>query len=91
MNKIKKELEQLEEAKIMIETETFQKFFVKPIKKLMDDKAIQFFAEDLKENWRTGGQVEGLNEFLNILKEINTDYKNKKFEFENLPEVKKRP
>lgn len=89
MNKIKKELEQLEEAKIMIETETFQKFFVKPIKKLMDDKAIQFFAEDLKENWRTGGQVEGLNEFLNILKEINTDYKNKKFEFENLPKVKR--
>ncbi len=89
MNKLKKELEQLEEAKIMIETETFQKFFVRPIKKKMDDKAIQFFAEDLKENWRTGGQVEGLNEFLNILKTINTDYKNKKFELENSPEVKK--
>ena len=86
MSKLSKEIEELKEVVRMINSDDFKKYFSNPMRDKMDSKAIEFFAKDLKENWRTGGQVEGLNEFFEIIKSIKNDLKNKQFEFENLPE-----
>lgn len=73
-------LDKLIQVKEMIESENFQEFFVKPIKEKIARLQVDFFQDDLKENWRKGGLKQGLEEFIGILKQIDTDYKNEKFE-----------
>jgi len=79
----KEKLAELHAIRGMIETEVFQKYFVKPIKKEVKKVAVTFFAEDLKENWRSGGRFEGLNVFIDILKEIDNDYRNTRTDLES--------
>jgi hypothetical protein len=70
-------------AKEMIESETFQRFFAGPIKKERDALRTAFFSDSLKESWRKGGRQEGLNVFIDILKQIPNELKNKKNEMED--------
>lgn len=83
MKALQVKYQELYETRRMIESKLFQKYFAEPLRERMDKKAVCFFAEDLKENWRTGGQVEGINEFFDILREVSNDFKNTKTEIEN--------
>jgi hypothetical protein len=74
------ELNELREVKRMIESDLFQKYFAKPLRDREDEIKNNFFSDSLRESWRKGGRKEGIEEFFKILKQINREYKNKKFD-----------
>ena len=67
----------------IIQNPLFQKFFVDKMRDKQDEIKTDFFADSLKDAWRKGGKFQGLNEFFDILKEINHEYKNARYEIEN--------
>lgn len=77
------EIDELLAAKVMIESELFQKFFAKPLKEKRDALRTAFFSDSLKESWRKGGKQEGLNEFFDILRWVPSELKSKIHELEN--------
>lgn len=79
------EYQELLEINNTIESETFQKYIMKPMKDYRYAQKNNFFSDSLKDQWRKGGRVEAINEFLKILKELNTQLKNKRFDIENTP------
>lgn len=80
---IARELEELMAAVRMIESDTFQKFIVKPLRDEEDKLKTAFFSDSLKDAWRKGGKKEGIELFFKILKNIHIDEKNKRFDLDN--------
>lgn len=79
---LKQELSELYQLKEQIESEVFQKYFAKPLRKQQDKLRLDFFNDSLKESWRKGGKYEGIQEFFKILKQVDIDIKNKQYEIE---------
>lgn len=80
---LKSEVEELINVKQIIENPLFQKFFVAKLREKQNALNVNFFSDSLKDAWRKGGKLEGLNEFFEILKEIDVDYRNKRDELES--------
>lgn len=80
---LRKKLEELYELKRLIESEEFQKYLAKPLREKQSKLKTDFFSDSLKDSWRKGGKYEGIQEFFKILKEIDNDIKNTKYELEN--------
>lgn len=79
---LQREYQQLLEMVRIIEGEEFQKFIVKPLKDYRYKQKNNFFSDSLKDQWRKGGRVEAINEFLKILAKVKLDCKNKLTELE---------
>lgn len=80
---IQAELEELFEIKHLIESEVFQKYLCKPLREKQDSIKSDFYSDSLKESWKKGGKIEGIEEFFDILKEINVSITNKRDEIED--------
>lgn len=80
---IKEEFEELLEIRSMIENPAFQKFIVSPLRERQEELRLNFFSDSLKESWRKGGRYEGIEDFFNTLKQIDIQFKNKKFELDS--------
>ena len=78
----KEQFEELLEIRTLIENPTFQKFIVQPLREKQTKLKLKFFSDSLKDSWRKGGRYEGIEDFFNILKQIHTDYDNKKYELD---------
>lgn len=79
---LRKKLEELYELKRQIESEEFQKYFAKPLREKQSKLKTDFFSDSLKDSWRKGGKHEGIQEFFEILKQIDTEIKNTKYEID---------
>jgi hypothetical protein len=79
---IKEELAELYSLKGFIESAVFQKYFCKPLREKQDSLQLNFFSDSLKDSWRKGGKYEGIEEFFEILKQIDCDIKNKQNDLE---------
>lgn len=82
LQELKIKLDELYELKLWIETPIFQKYLCKPLREKQGKLKVNFFSDSLKESWRKGGKHEGIEEFFNILKEIDIEIKNTKYEVE---------
>lgn len=71
----KKLYEDLLELRRAIESEPFQKYVLKPFKEYRQAQKNNFFSDSLKDSHRKGGRVEAVNEFLNILKVVDENFK----------------
>ena len=81
---LKREVEELIEIKSQIESAVFQKYIVAKLREKQNALKVNFFSDSLKDSWRKGGRMEGINEFFDILKEIDIDFRNKKDELDEL-------
>lgn len=70
-------------VRYIIQNPLFQKFFVEKMREKQDELKVSFFSDSLKDAWRKGGKLQGLNEFFETLKEIDNEYKNTRYEIEN--------
>jgi hypothetical protein len=72
-----KELEELIDMKAHIESPTFQKFIVDPVKKELDKLKYSYDCDSLRELNVLKGKKQGLMFLLKELKRIETNYQNK--------------
>lgn len=68
-------LGQLYDLKRAIESDPFQEFFIKPLRKEQSNISNNFFSDSLKDAWRKGGRKEGIEEFFKRLKILNEEIK----------------
>jgi hypothetical protein len=73
-------LGELYDLKAMIESPLFQENIVKPLRDEQGKIRNNFFSDSLKESWRKGGRIEGIELFFDNLKKINEQIKTKQFE-----------
>ena len=79
---LKKEAEELLNARIMVESGEFQKFIVKPFKDELNKLKDAYDCESLRELATIKGKKQGLMFLLRTLKKLDTDWKNKNLELE---------
>lgn len=79
---LQQKLEELFEIKLQIESPIFQKYLCQPLREKQGNLKVNFFSDTLKDSWRKGGKHEGIEEFFEILKDIDTEIKNTKYEIE---------
>lgn len=79
---MKEELEKLYELKGNIESEAFQEYICKPLRKEQDRLHLNFFSDSLKESWKKGGKHEGIELFFKQLEYVNTRIEDLKIEIE---------
>ena len=79
---LQEDLEELYELKRIIESRVFQKYLAKPLREIQDNIQSDFFSDSLKESWKKGGKIEGIEEFFKLL-DIGSDIKNKKDSLES--------
>lgn len=83
---LKDKLLLLSEVKGQIESEAFQTFIVKPMKDEMDKLKNAYDCESLRELATMKGKKQGLQFLIDILKGIELDIKNTRYELENSEE-----
>jgi len=76
----KQEFKELENIKYSIETSEFQKYIIKPLYDELDALKGSYDCESLRELATIKGKKQGLKWLIERLKQINSDYENKKFE-----------
>jgi hypothetical protein len=67
----------------MIESQDFQEHFCKPLREKQNELRLNFFSDSLKDAWKKGGKYQGIEEFFEILKQLNVDIKNTQDELES--------
>lgn len=87
-SKLKQEIEDLTSLKFFIEGREFQEYFCKPLRAKQDELRLSFFSDSLKDAWKKGGKYQGIEEFFDILKQVNVDLTNKRDELESSEEDK---
>ena len=83
---LQEELEELIDIKSQIESKVFQKYICKPLREKQDSIKTDFYSDSLKESWRKGGNLDGIEEFFSTLRQIDVDFKNKRDELESQQE-----
>jgi len=76
----KEEYAELHEVKRMIEGKLFQKYFVDPIRAYQDTLRAAYSCETMEEIATIRGEKKGSDKFFHILKDIDKDFVNAKFE-----------
>jgi len=79
---IQTKLDYLFELKSQIESFPFQEFLVKPIFAEMDKQKNAYDCESLRELSVVKGKKQGLEFFIKLLKGVDKDIKNLKYELE---------
>ena len=82
----KEKLETLYNLKIAIESKGFQEFIMKPLYEEMDKLKNAYDCESLRELSALKGKRQGLKFIIGILKQVDTDTKNLKYELESRQE-----
>jgi hypothetical protein len=80
---LQNKLEELHRVKLMIESQDFQEYFCKPLREKQNELRLNFFSDSLKDAWKKGGKYQGIEEFFEILKQLNVDIKNTQDELES--------
>ena len=75
---LQKEINELEEVKVLKNSSLFQKYFAQPVFDELNGMKSAYSCDTLKELHRLKGKREGLKFFLSLLKSIDEDYKIKK-------------
>lgn len=81
---LKQELDELWALKQKIESQEFQKYLVKPIYDELNKLKGAYECESLRELNTLKGKKQGLMFFIGLLKQVDLDLKNKKYELEQL-------
>lgn len=76
-------LQNLIDLKGYIETEAFQEFIVKAVDKELEKLKASYDCNTLEELAEVKGKKEGLELLRKILKQVNVDLKNTKFDLED--------
>lgn len=79
---IQTKLDYLFELKAQIESFPFQEFLVKPVFAEMDKQKNAYDCESLRELSVVKGKKQGLEFFIKLLKGVDKDIKNLKYELE---------
>ena len=79
---IKSEFDELWDLKLKIESQSFQKYLVKPIKDELYNLKASYDCKTLAELATQKGKYQGLMFFIDLLKEANVKIKNLKDELE---------
>ncbi len=79
---IQTKLDYLFELKAQIESFPFQEFLVKPVFAEMDKQKNAYDCESLRELSVVKGKKQGLEFFIKLLKGVDQDIKNLKYELE---------
>ncbi len=79
----KEELEELYNLKNFIESNEFQKYFCQVLREKQDKLKKAYDCKTLIELATIKGKNQGIEEFFEILKQIDTDIENKKDEVES--------
>lgn len=58
----------------IVQGKVFQKQFTEPLEKYKQKQRQNFFSDSLKDSWRKGGRVEGINMFFTRLKSVQEEY-----------------
>ena len=83
------EIDELVMMRDLIDSEVFQKFIAKPMskaKKKLTAEPHDFFVNDVKESWRKGGKLEGIEVYMKLIEGIHVDLKTKLYELEGSSE-----
>ncbi len=83
---VQEEVNELLEVSMMIQNPLFQKYFAKPMTSEKNKRvrgASNYFNETLKESWRKGGQLEGIELWMTLVENIHSDLNNKKQELKD--------
>lgn len=70
-----RELQELKEAQDCKNSEIFQKYFVSPVYKELENLKSAYSCETLRELSRIKGKKEGLEFFLKLLKKVDENHK----------------
>jgi hypothetical protein len=79
---LKEEFDDLWDLKIKIESKNFQERLVKPIYAEMEKLKGAYDCESLRELATVKGKKQGLKFFIGLLKQVDIDLKNAKYELE---------
>ena len=82
-NTLQEQHKELYEVRRMVENKLFQKYFAEPIKKYQDALGKSYDCKTLQELATLKGKYQGSDKFFKILKEIDNDFKNSKYDIEN--------
>lgn len=82
-NKLAIELEELMEIRHLIEKPIFQKYLATPMREYQSRLKASYDCKTLTELATLKGRKDGSEQFFKILKQIDTDYKNKRYELES--------
>lgn len=83
---MQEELNKLYELKGNIESEAFQEYLCKPLRKEQDKLHLNFFSDSIKDSWRKGGKFEGIQMFFKLLEQVNSRIEDLKDELESQQE-----
>jgi hypothetical protein len=83
MTTLKSEFDDLWDLKIKIESKNFQERLVKPLYEEMESLGKAYDQNSLRELATLKGRRQGLKFFIELLKQVDIDIKNKKFELES--------
>lgn len=80
---LKEEFNELWDLKLKIESQNFQKYIMKPLYAEIDRLKDAYDCKSLTELATLKGKAQGLKTIIGILKQVDLDIKNKKFELDN--------
>ena len=80
---IKEEHDELWDLKLKIESKGFQKHIMEPLYKEIDKLKDAYDCKSLTELATLKGKAEGLKVIIKLLKQVESDLKNKKYELES--------
>jgi hypothetical protein len=83
---LKEEFDDLWDLKIKIESKNFQERLVKPLYAEMESLGKAYDQNSLRELATLKGRRQGLKFFIGLLKQVDIDLKNKKYELESSEE-----
>jgi len=83
METLRQELEELNDVQLMIQSENFQEYIVKPMREYQNELKDAYQCETLKELYAVKGKKQGSEKFFDVLKGIAEDRKAKVVEINN--------
>jgi len=83
METLQKEIATLADVQLMIQSENFQEYIVKPMREYQNELKDAYQCETLKELYAVKGRKQGSERFFEILKGVVEERKNKLVELNN--------
>lgn len=77
MDELKLELEELNNFKGMVHSDTFQKFILEPMLAEQNDLKSAYDCDSLKQLYTVKGRKQGLEKFFSLIANIDTKIENK--------------
>ena len=75
METLQKQLSELNDVQLMIQSENFQEYIVKPMREYQEELKYAYQCDSLKELHTIKGRKQGSDQFFNTLKRISEERK----------------